>query len=141
VPSEDQLPPRLQDEIKPEDYIGLRWEQHLTTMTNDPSAGYWLDGLPAVIDPRAYKAFIIPGDFENPDFSFYPSYTNDARTVNRKMFSLHLTERIHGMLHHSGTGDLNLPGTRYHSIPGPLSQRFRSSSYFLCKLGNLVPFV
>jgi hypothetical protein len=85
VPSEDQLPPRLQDEIKPEDYIGLRWEQHLTTMTNDPSAGYWLDGLPAVIDPRAYKAFIIPGDFENPDFSFYPSYTNDARTVNRNL--------------------------------------------------------
>ena len=44
-----------------------------------------MDGLPGVIDPRAYKAFIIPGDFTNPNFSFYPSWTNDARTVKRNL--------------------------------------------------------
>jgi len=33
--------------------------------TNDPFAGYWLDGLPNKIDPRAFKAYIIPGDFDN----------------------------------------------------------------------------
>jgi hypothetical protein len=137
VPSEDQLPPRLQDEIKPEDYIGLRWEQHLTTMTNDPSAGYWLDGLPAVIDPRAYKAFIIPGDFENPDFSFYPSYTNDARTVNRNL----VDEDGNVQLTFDGTNTWNAaplgnwgPKSARNQVsfyPGTiprLSQRFRSSS-------------
>ncbi len=85
VKSEDQLAGKFQDKIKPADYIGLKWENHLTSMTNDPSAGYWLDGLPAVIDPRAYKSFIIPGDFDNPDFSIYPSYTSDAKTVKRKL--------------------------------------------------------
>lgn len=57
----------------------------MTTMTNDPSAGFWFDGLYEVIDPRAYKAFNIPGDFDNPNFSFYPSWTNDARTVQRNL--------------------------------------------------------
>ena len=85
VKSEDQLDDKFQSKIKPADYIGLQWEDHLTSMTNDPSAGYWLDGLPSVIDPRAYKAFPIPGDFDNPNFSFFPSWTNDARTVKRNL--------------------------------------------------------
>lgn len=85
VNSVDQLPARLHDNIKPADYIGLEWEEHLTTLTNDPSAGYWLDGLPEIIDPRAYKAFIIPGDFDNPDFSYFPTYTEDAITVVRNL--------------------------------------------------------
>lgn len=85
VTSNDQLPAKFHGKIKPANYMGLKWEQHLTSMTNDPGKGYWLDGLPAIIDPRAYKAFIIPGDFENPNFSFYPSWTNDARTVVRNL--------------------------------------------------------
>ena len=85
VKSEDQLAEKFYEKIKPADYIGLKWEDHLTSMTNEPTAGYWLDGLPEVIDPRAYKAFIIPGDFDNPDFSTYPSWTNDAKTVERKL--------------------------------------------------------
>ncbi len=137
VPSDAQLAPRHQEDIKPEDYIGLRWEQHLTTMTNDPSAGYWLDGLPAVIDPRAYKAFIIPGDFENPDFSFYPSYTNDARTVTRNL----VDDDGNVQLSFDGTNTWNAAplgnwGPKsarnqvsfYPGIIPRLSQRFRSSS-------------
>lgn len=85
INSSDQLAPEFLPKIKPSNYIGLKWDQHLTSMTNDPSAGYWLDGLPGVIDPRAYKTFIIPGDFTNPNFSFYPSWTNDARTVKRNL--------------------------------------------------------
>ena len=85
VKSQDQLGAAFQSHIKPANYIGQKWENHLTTLTNDPAAGYWLDGLPEVIDPRAYKAFIIPGDFNNPDFSFYPSWTNDARTTKRNL--------------------------------------------------------
>lgn len=85
VKSADQLGAAFHSHIKPANYIGQKWDNHLTTLTNDPSAGYWLDGLPEVIDPRAYKAFIIPGDFNNPDFSFYPSWTNDARTTKRNL--------------------------------------------------------
>ncbi|WP_298741524.1 SusD/RagB family nutrient-binding outer membrane lipoprotein [uncultured Chitinophaga sp.] len=85
IPSQNQLPDSLHPYIKPANYLGLRFANHITTMTNDPVAGYWLDGLPNTIDPRAYKAFIIPGQFNNPNFSLYPTYTNDARTVKRNM--------------------------------------------------------
>jgi hypothetical protein len=85
IRSADQLPDSLRPYIKPADWLGLKFSNHITTLTNDPVAGYWFDGLPDSIDPRAYKAFIIPGQFNNPNFSFYPSYTNDARTVKRSM--------------------------------------------------------
>lgn len=85
VKSADQLDAKFDSKIKPAGYIGLKFENHLTTMTNDPSRGYWMDGLPNVIDPRAYVAFPIPGDFDNPNFSFFPSWTNDAKTVKRNL--------------------------------------------------------
>lgn len=85
IKSEDQLPATMHSAIKDADYIGLRFLNHFTTMTNDPSAGYWLDGLPYAIDPRAYKAYIIPGDFDNPDFNAYPSWDNSAKTTERNL--------------------------------------------------------
>ncbi|WP_430972182.1 SusD/RagB family nutrient-binding outer membrane lipoprotein [Sunxiuqinia rutila] len=87
IDSEEVLPVEMHSQIKPADYMGQRFTDHLTTMTNDPSAGYWFDGLHKVMDPRAYKAFSIPGDTLNlnSNFSFYPSWTNDARTVVRNL--------------------------------------------------------
>lgn len=85
INSVDVLPADKHSAIKPANYMGLKLDDHMTTMTNDPSAGFWFDGLYEVIDPRAYKAFNIPGDFDNPNFSFYPSWTNDARTVQRNL--------------------------------------------------------
>lgn len=73
----DQLPDALHSYVKPSDYMGLKFEDHFTTLTNDPSAGYWFDGLHEVMDPRAYKAYIIPGDFENPQMNRYPSWALD----------------------------------------------------------------
>lgn len=70
--------------VKPADYIGIRYPNHFTTMTNDPSAGYWLDGLPEIIDPRAYASFAIPGDFSNPDFNYFPD-ENTARETSRNL--------------------------------------------------------
>jgi hypothetical protein len=81
IKSEDQLSADFDASIKPADYIGLKLEDHFATNTNDPSAGYWLDGLPHAIDPRLYKTFIIPGDFNNPNFNSYPSWDNTARTL------------------------------------------------------------
>ncbi|HMR92556.1 MAG TPA: SusD/RagB family nutrient-binding outer membrane lipoprotein [Chitinophagaceae bacterium] len=71
VKSEDQLSDDKHPYIKSANYMGLRFLDHFTTKTNDPFAGYWLDGLPYTIDPRAYKAYIIPGDVTNPQFNTY----------------------------------------------------------------------
>ncbi|MFA6248134.1 MAG: SusD/RagB family nutrient-binding outer membrane lipoprotein [Mucilaginibacter sp.] len=62
VKSADQLSSSFQSAIKPADYLGQRYFDQFATKTNDPMAGYWLDGLPNVIDPRAYKIFSIPGN-------------------------------------------------------------------------------
>lgn len=79
VKSEDQLADSLHSYIKPADYIGKRYLAHMSMMTNDPSAGYILDGLPHAIDPRAFKTFFIPGDFNSPKWSNYPSYADDPK--------------------------------------------------------------
>lgn len=68
IKSEDQLEPKFHDAIKPADWMGVRYEDHFAVNTNNPSAGYWFDGLPHAIDPRAYEAFIIPGDTTNENF-------------------------------------------------------------------------
>lgn len=85
VLTEDQVDADKLPYIKDADELGLRLFNHFTTMTNDPTAGYWLDGLPNSIDPRAYKTYIIPGDFDNPDFNSYPSWDNTARTTERTL--------------------------------------------------------
>ncbi len=71
--------------VKAADYVGLRFLDHWPTKTNDPIAGYWLDGLPYTIDPRAYKTFIVPGYYTNPDFNSYPSWDNSAKTTQRTL--------------------------------------------------------
>ncbi|CAG5003083.1 hypothetical protein DYBT9275_03047 [Dyadobacter sp. CECT 9275] len=85
IKSADQVKAAQLPYIKPQDYMGLKFENHFTTMTNDPSAGYWFDGLPNSIDPRAYKTYIIPGDYDNADFNSYPSWDNTAKTTERTL--------------------------------------------------------
>ena len=70
--------------IKPENWMGVKYENQFTTKTNDPSAGYWFDGLHATIDPRAYKAFIIPGQFDNPEYNRYPSYIPERTGTTKR---------------------------------------------------------
>lgn len=82
VKSQDQLDQELHASIKGEDYAGKRMLGHYSTMNNDPSAGYYFDGLPYAIDPRAYKTFFIPGNLSSPVWSNYPSYTEDAKKTN-----------------------------------------------------------
>lgn len=71
IPSADQLATSYASHIKSADHFGVRYENHFATLTNDPSAGYWFDGLPNTIDPRAYKIYAIPGDINATD---YPAY-------------------------------------------------------------------
>lgn len=137
VKSQDQLADKFHSKIKPENYIGLKWEEHLTSMTNDPTAGYWLDGLPNVIDPRAYKAFIIPGDFDNANFSFYPSWTNDARTVKRNLVDANGAVQVEfdgtytwnaAPLGNWGTKSARNQVSFYAGTTPRLSQQFRAST-------------
>tara|TARA_R110000751_G_scaffold97795_4_gene190361 strand:+ start:7816 stop:9729 length:1914 start_codon:yes stop_codon:yes gene_type:complete len=73
--------------VKPANYMGLKLDDHFTTRTNDPSAGYWFDGLHERIDPRAYQAFVVPGDFDNPEMNRYPSWDlNATGTTQRSLF-------------------------------------------------------
>ncbi len=78
IKSENLLSEDLHKYIKPKNYMGLMLEQHFTTLTTNPVAGYWFDGLPEIIDPRAYEAYIIPGDFADPELNRYPSWAPDA---------------------------------------------------------------
>lgn len=85
VTSQAQLPAAMHSYVKPANYVGQRYLDHFPTSTNFPTAGYWLDGLPATIDPRAYKTYIIPGDFTNSNFNTYPSWDNNAETTVRTL--------------------------------------------------------
>jgi len=85
VKSEVQLGASFKSSIKPANYAGKRMLEHYSQKTNDPSAGFFFDGLPFSIDPRAYKTFFIPGDVTNPIFSNFPSYTDDAKTTTATM--------------------------------------------------------
>ena len=85
VKSAAQLDASFAPYIKPAGYVGQKFENHFPTKTNNPVTGYWMDGLPNTIDPRAYKSFIIPGDFSNANFNTYPSWTDGAKTTKRDL--------------------------------------------------------
>jgi hypothetical protein len=82
IKSSDLLDAGLHDAIKPANWLGQSYPEHFATKTNDPAAGYWFNGLPEVIDPRAYVLFSIPGNTENPNF---PG-ANGAGDKNTKRF-------------------------------------------------------
>ena len=67
------------------DWMGVRWSDHFPTTTNDPSAGFWNDGLNNTMDPRAYVAYGIPGDLNNPHFCKYPSWSSAASVTRRAL--------------------------------------------------------
>lgn len=72
------LRPDLAAYVKPANWLGQRFPVQFSTKTNDPSAGYWFNGLPNTIDPRAYKLFSIPGDITNAN---YPKQNGDYDVI------------------------------------------------------------
>jgi len=85
VTSQDLLSADKHSYIKPANYMGLKFDNHFATMTNDPSAGFFFDGLHSSIDPRAYDLFKIPGDFADHEFNTYPSWSDAATTTKRNL--------------------------------------------------------
>lgn len=146
VKSETLVADQFKSKVKPADYIGQKYEDHFSTKTNDPSAGYWLDGLPATIDPRAYQLFILPGDFNNPNFSFYPSWDQTSRTTTRNLVDAKggVVKAIDatgtwnpGINGDWGTkGSLNRVVYYYNGTVPRMSQKFRGSTSKRIFFGN-----
>ena len=73
----DELKP-LVKLINPKENMGIRLDKHLPTTTNDPSAGFFFNGLPSKIDPRAITMFCIPGynDSKSPTGTYPVCFNN-----------------------------------------------------------------
>ncbi len=54
--------PDLASYTKPNTYLGYKYDQHFVGNTDDPTKQYWLDGIPANLDPRALKMFWLVND-------------------------------------------------------------------------------
>ncbi|MBC9930606.1 SusD/RagB family nutrient-binding outer membrane lipoprotein [Chitinophaga qingshengii] len=139
VKTADQLTDAVyQPYIRPADWAGLQFTNHFPTTTNDPMAGFWFDGLPQTIDPRAYKAFIPAGDFANANFSRYPSYSERVwkETARPLMANDKDTAKLlEGKMAWNGQtdGDWGTKGTlnRWYGWPGAgprMTQQFRTSA-------------
>ncbi len=90
VPSEAVLANRPNSEeltkhIKPADYMGIQYKDHMTMLTSDPAKGFWFDGLHQSIDPRAYVLYQIPGDFQDENYCMYPSYNKNYTALKRAL--------------------------------------------------------
>lgn len=68
IKSADILDAKFAPSIKPANWLGQSYPEQFATKTNAPGAGFWFNGLPEIMDPRAYVLFSIPGDVENPNF-------------------------------------------------------------------------
>ena len=123
--------------VKDDDYIGVRYDKHFPLKTTDPSRGFYLDGLPGTIDPRAYKTFIIAGHTADPEFCFYPSWNKLATTVKYDLKTLEDKTKTLDSLDATGTwnvwaagewGDLSAINTMVQIGTMPrLANKYRNS--------------
>ena len=65
--------PDLAQYTKPMDYLGMQFLDHYADKTDNPTKGYWIDGIPENLDPRALRIYSIPGDKNADNFRDYGS--------------------------------------------------------------------
>ncbi|MBQ4589701.1 MAG: SusD/RagB family nutrient-binding outer membrane lipoprotein, partial [Bacteroidaceae bacterium] len=65
--------PDLAQYTKPMDYMGLQFADHYADKTDNPTKGFWIDGIPENLDPRALRIYCIPGDKAADNFRDYGS--------------------------------------------------------------------
>ena len=70
--------PDLAQYTKPMDYLGLQFVDHYADKTDNPTKGYWLDGIPENLDPRALRIYCIPNDKDADNFKDYGSSTRHS---------------------------------------------------------------
>ncbi|MDB9152785.1 SusD/RagB family nutrient-binding outer membrane lipoprotein [Parabacteroides distasonis] len=77
--TEFNVPNELKANLKdPYTYLGQNINLHFPTTTNDPCAGYYFDGIPRYVDPRAPKMYSITG---YDDGEVYSDYIGAASNV------------------------------------------------------------
>ena len=65
--------PDLAQYTKPMNYLGMQFADHYADKTDNPTKGYWMDGIPENLDPRALRIYCIPGDKAADNFRDYGS--------------------------------------------------------------------
>ena len=68
--------PDLAQYTKPMDYMGLKFDKHYAECTDNPTKGFWMDGIPENLDPRALRLYCLPNDKAADNFIDYGSTTN-----------------------------------------------------------------
>ncbi len=71
VATKDQLTAdRYQPYIKDNaNYLGVYYPEHFSLNSDNPSKGFWMDGIPQSVDPRAFKLYYLPEDKDAPNYS------------------------------------------------------------------------
>ena len=81
--TEFPVPDSLKSHLKnPHDYMGLYLSKHFPLNTNDPCAGFYFDGIPQYVDPRAPKLFSVVGWNDGIVYSDYIGSASSVTTVN-----------------------------------------------------------
>lgn len=76
------LPDSLKSHLKnPHDYLGLYLNLHFPLTTNDPCAGFYFDGIPQYVDPRAPKMFNVVGYDDGVVYSDYIGAASEVTPV------------------------------------------------------------
>lgn len=79
------LPDSLKSHLKnPYEYMGLYLNLHFPLTTNDPCAGFYFDGIPTYVDPRAPKLFSVVGWDDGVVYSDYIGKASDVVPVGLK---------------------------------------------------------
>lgn len=79
------LPDSLRSHLKnPYDYMGLYLNLHFPLTTNDPCAGFYFDGIPTYVDPRAPKLFSVVGWDDGVVYSDYIGRASEVVPVGLK---------------------------------------------------------
>lgn len=63
-------------------YVGRRFQNHYLQNTDNPTKGFFFDGLPTKLDPRMFKYFFLPGDYNNRKNSGYYPYHYTATATS-----------------------------------------------------------
>ncbi len=135
------VPDELKSKLKDAQLnLGLRLDKHFPTTTNDPSAGYFFDGIPSKVDPRAAAMYHIVG---YNDGSIYPANFGAAGDASSEVAQKDKNFLIE-FKKEDGTVDITLDITHTWSTTvagvwdkkGTMSSDYTSAAYHFPALSN-----
>lgn len=85
------VPDSLKGQLKdPYTYLGMKLDKHFALKTNDPAAGYFFNGIPKYIDPRATILYSITGYKDDQGIypeNFAPESHRDPKKLKIKLLA------------------------------------------------------